>query len=164
LPLLPLIAGERVPCVEQLGETHPPIPRSLRRRVGRDHAGREDRLHRQLGYGHPHQYRHQHGWQADPPQCLCRSDRDHAGREDRLRRRRGSLTGTIIPISTGTNTAGTPIRVGVSANVLAITRDGKTLYAAAVNRVIPISTATNTPGKPIHIPIRGAHPSAVITP
>lgn len=32
---------------------------------------------------------------------------------------------------------------------MAITPDGKTLYAAARQGVVPISTATNTPGKPI---------------
>ena len=69
----------------------------------------------------------------------------------------------VVPISTATNTAGKPIRIGAGVTI-AITPDGKTLYAATVNKVIPISTATNTPGKPIRIPIHGAHPFPVITP
>jgi DNA-binding beta-propeller fold protein YncE len=56
--------------------------------------------------------------------------------------------GMVIPISTASNTAGKPIRIGNSLNI-AITSDGKTLYAAAVNKVVPISTATNSPGQPI---------------
>jgi DNA-binding beta-propeller fold protein YncE len=36
--------------------------------------------------------------------------------------------------------------------VIAITPDGKTVYAAAGNKVVPISTATNRPGKPIRLP------------
>ena len=39
-----------------------------------------------------------------------------------------------------------------SAPSIAITPDGKTVYAAAHNKVVPISTATNTPGKPIRLP------------
>ena len=60
-------------------------------------------------------------------------------------------TGRVVPISTATGTPGTPIRVGVGATI-AITPDGKTLYAAAQNKVVPISTATNTPGQPIRLP------------
>ena len=73
------------------------------------------------------------------------------------------LSGAVIPISTATNTPGKPIPIGAGVTI-AITPDGKTLYAAAAHKVIPISTATNTPGKPIRIPIRDAHPSVVITP
>jgi DNA-binding beta-propeller fold protein YncE len=71
--------------------------------------------------------------------------------------------GAVVPISTATNTAGKPIRIGTDVTI-AMTPDGKTLYAATVNKLVPISTATNTPGRPIHIPIRGDHPFAVITP
>jgi hypothetical protein len=59
-------------------------------------------------------------------------------------------TGRVIPISTATSTPGKPIRIGVGT-VIAITPDGKTVYAAAQNKVVPISTATNTPGKPIRL-------------
>ena len=65
----------------------------------------------------------------------------------------GRPVDTIVPISTATNTAGKPIRVGSPADALAITPDGKTLYAASStatrNTVTPISTATNRAGKPI---------------
>jgi hypothetical protein len=56
--------------------------------------------------------------------------------------------GTITPISIASNTPRKPIRLRFNGET-AITPDGKTLYAAAVNKVVPISTATNTPGKPI---------------
>ena len=58
----------------------------------------------------------------------------------------------LVPINTVTNTPGKPIRVGSGATI-AITPDGKTLYAGTMNKVVPVSTATNTPGKPI--PLRG---------
>ena len=65
----------------------------------------------------------------------------------------GCYDHTVTPISTATNTAGKPIRVGSPADALAITPDGKTLYAASStatrNAVTPISTATNRAGKPI---------------
>jgi hypothetical protein len=134
LPLLPLIAGERVPCVEQLGETHPPIPRDCHERGG-------FHLDRDAAFG-------------DASAAITPD-----GKTAYI-----ASSGMVTPINTGTNTAGKPIRLSVYADQIVITPDGKTVYAAAVNRVIPISTATNTPGKPIHIPIRGAHPSAVITP
>jgi DNA-binding beta-propeller fold protein YncE len=65
--------------------------------------------------------------------------------------------GTVIPISTATNTPGTPIRIGagIPAEDIAFTPDGKTAYVAnfegPTGRVVPISTATGTPGKPILI-------------
>jgi hypothetical protein len=46
---------------------------------------------------------------------------------------------------------------------LAITPDGKTVYAATWGKVIPISTATSTPGKPIHI-VFGLPQAIAITP
>jgi DNA-binding beta-propeller fold protein YncE len=61
--------------------------------------------------------------------------------------RDGLTGGTIVPISTATGTVGKPIHIASSD--IAITADGKTLYAAARQGVVPISTATNTPGKPI---------------
>lgn len=80
--------------------------------------------------------------------------------------------GAVVPISTATNTAGKPIPAGGAVSI-AITPDGKTLYAAGiinnslstpVNQVLPISTATNTPGQPIRIPIQVGLPAGVITP
>jgi len=35
---------------------------------------------------------------------------------------------------------------------MVITPDGKTVYAAGLNKVVPISTTTNRPGKPIRLP------------
>jgi DNA-binding beta-propeller fold protein YncE len=59
-------------------------------------------------------------------------------------------TGEVTPISTATNTAGNPIRVGCDPYFLAITPDGKTVWVANGDRTLPpISTATNTPGKSI---------------
>jgi len=80
-----------------------------------------------------------------------------------------SFSGSILPISTATNTPGKPIRVTSARRpyVLGIvfSPDGKTAYAAAgslvpipgsptqINpaAVIPVNTATNTPGKPIRL-------------
>jgi DNA-binding beta-propeller fold protein YncE len=71
-------------------------------------------------------------------------------------------SGTLTPIRTATNTAGTPIPVGISAYAIAITRHGKTAYVVAGGRVIPIQTATNTVGPPI---TAGSNPQAIaITP
>jgi DNA-binding beta-propeller fold protein YncE len=71
--------------------------------------------------------------------------------------------GAVTPISTATNQPGNPIRIGASL-VIALTPNGKTLYAAALNKVIPISTATNTPGKPPPPVSTGYPPEIVITP
>jgi DNA-binding beta-propeller fold protein YncE len=67
----------------------------------------------------------------------------------------------VYPIATATNTMEKPIRAGRrlgSYYQMAITPDGKTLYAVSSNTpfkgpsaVIPIATATNKPGKPIKI-------------
>jgi YVTN family beta-propeller protein len=72
--------------------------------------------------------------------------------------------GTVTPISTATNRAGKPIKVGLSPGGIAITPDGKTAYVA--NRIsgtiTPIATATGTPGTPINV---GRVPGAMaITP
>jgi DNA-binding beta-propeller fold protein YncE len=56
----------------------------------------------------------------------------------------------VTPISTATNRAGRPIHIGRSV-MIAITPDGKTLYATSPSAVIPVNTATNTPGKPIPV-------------
>ena len=73
-------------------------------------------------------------------------------------------SGTVTPISTVTNTAGKPIKVGTGPIAIAFTPDGKTAYVVCLgaDTVIPISTATNTPGTPIKV---GIHPYAIaITP
>jgi DNA-binding beta-propeller fold protein YncE len=63
----------------------------------------------------------------------------------------------VIPISTATNTAGKPIKIGgfPRAVAVAVTPDGKTAYvvsaSARTTRVTPVATATNTAGKPISI-------------
>jgi len=67
----------------------------------------------------------------------------------------------VTPISTITNTAGKPIRVGSGPSAIAVTPDGKTIYVAsfAAGTVTPITTATNTPGKPIKV---GNEPFALV--
>jgi YVTN family beta-propeller protein len=73
-------------------------------------------------------------------------------------------SGTVTPISTVTNTAGKPIKIGNGPAAIAITPDGKTVYVANTGSgtVTPISTATNTAGKPIKV---GDGPEAIaITP
>jgi DNA-binding beta-propeller fold protein YncE len=70
----------------------------------------------------------------------------------------GSHGATVTPISTATNTPGTPIHVGggqlgwSAVGQIVITPDGKTAYVTGPGTVTPISTATNIPGTPIHIP------------
>jgi DNA-binding beta-propeller fold protein YncE len=79
------------------------------------------------------------------------------------------LSGSIVPISTATNTPGKPIRLatGKTSYVAGIvfSPDGKTAYAAAGSlfptestgpllnpaAVVPINTVTNKPGKPIRV-------------
>jgi DNA-binding beta-propeller fold protein YncE len=70
--------------------------------------------------------------------------------------------GEIYPIATATNTVEKPIKTGPAAggyNQMAITPDGKALYAVSSNvlfrgqsYVIPIATAANKRGTPIKIP------------
>jgi DNA-binding beta-propeller fold protein YncE len=58
----------------------------------------------------------------------------------------------LIPVATGTNTPGKPIRLGARPVAIAFTPSGKTAYIIDNRRsVIPLATATNTPGKPIKI-------------
>jgi DNA-binding beta-propeller fold protein YncE len=57
---------------------------------------------------------------------------------------------------------GRPFRIGL-ALAIAITPDGKTVYAAAQDKVVPISTATNKPGQPIRLRY-GLPDGLVITP
>ena len=56
------------------------------------------------------------------------------------------LNGTVTPINTATNTAGTPIAVGANPYGIAMTPDGTTVYVANNNgnTVSVINTATNT--------------------
>jgi DNA-binding beta-propeller fold protein YncE len=64
----------------------------------------------------------------------------------------------LARISTATNTAGQPIRIGTLGG-LAFTPDGKTAYVEGhTGAIIPISTATNTPGQPIPVPMPGYRP------
>jgi YVTN family beta-propeller protein len=63
---------------------------------------------------------------------------------------------TVTPINTGTNTAGTPIRLGQPPGSIAVTPDGRTVYVVSDGSseftdgtVTPIATASNTAGKPI---------------
>jgi outer membrane autotransporter protein len=67
-------------------------------------------------------------------------------------------TGFITPINTATNTAGTPIDVGLNPRGVVASPDGKTIYVANLivyslgeGTVTPINTATNTPGTPIPV-------------
>lgn len=56
--------------------------------------------------------------------------------------------GDVTPIQTATNIAGATLSVGGEVFHIAITPDGKTVYASDynLNSVIPIQTATNTAG------------------
>jgi hyaluronoglucosaminidase len=69
--------------------------------------------------------------------------------------------GTVTPITTATNTAGKPIRVGGDPTAIAATQDGKTAYVVSftAGTVTPITTATGTPGKPIKV---GKEPFALV--
>ena len=80
-----------------------------------------------------------------------------------------SLSGSILPISTATDTPGKPIRLASGTRPfvggIVFSPDGKTAYAAAGSlafgpgwtthlrpaAVVPINTATNTPGTPIRL-------------
>ena len=59
--------------------------------------------------------------------------------------------GTVVPIDTATNTAGTPITVGSDPVSIAIAPNGVTAYVVndGDGTVTPINTATNTAGTPI---------------
>jgi hyaluronoglucosaminidase len=74
-------------------------------------------------------------------------------------------SGTVTPIATATNRAGPAIKVGDNPHAIAITPDGRTLYAAnwgEPGMVTPIATAGKKPG---HAVRTGIYPDAmVITP
>ncbi len=59
----------------------------------------------------------------------------------------------MTPISTATNTARKPIKVGAHPVAIAITPDGKTACVASrgPGTVTPIDTATGSTGKPIKV-------------
>jgi hyaluronoglucosaminidase len=70
--------------------------------------------------------------------------------------------GRLTPITTATNTAGKPIKVGCLPLAAAVTPDGQTIYVTSeAGTVTPIAAATGRPGKPIKIEGPGA---IVITP
>jgi YVTN family beta-propeller protein/autotransporter-associated beta strand protein len=67
-------------------------------------------------------------------------------------------TGFLTPINTATNTAGTPIDVGLNPRGVVASPDGKTIYVANLivsslgeGTVTPVNTATNTAGTPIPV-------------
>jgi DNA-binding beta-propeller fold protein YncE len=79
----------------------------------------------------------------------------------------GPHGGTVTPVNTATNTPGKPIQYsppGTAAGVIAITPDGKTVYATTGPDVTPISTATNTAGTPIHVVVGSVFQVIAITP
>ena len=64
-----------------------------------------------------------------------------------------AVSNTVTPVVTGSNTPGTPIKVGSGPDVLAISPDGRILYVANAvsNTVTPVVTGSNTPGTPIKV-------------
>jgi len=72
------------------------------------------------------------------------------------------VDGNVVPISTATNTAGTPIRVSgyPGPGNIVISPDGRTAYTFTDNDgphkqiVTPISIPANTPGKAITVTAR----------
>src|SRR6185312_6841248 len=62
-------------------------------------------------------------------------------------------SGTVTPISTATNDAGKPIKVGHSPCSMAITPDGRMVYVTnqMAGTVTPINTRTNRAGQPIKV-------------
>jgi YVTN family beta-propeller protein len=64
-----------------------------------------------------------------------------------------AASGTVTPISTATNTAEQPIKVGTGPNAIAITPNGATAYVlnSGSGTVTPINTTTNTAGSAISV-------------
>jgi DNA-binding beta-propeller fold protein YncE len=58
-----------------------------------------------------------------------------------------TITDTVTPVNTVTNTPGKPIKVGNSPGSMAITPDGRTVYVSSSLGIVPINTATNKAGK-----------------
>src|SRR5215468_4462901 len=72
-------------------------------------------------------------------------------------------SGSVTPISAGSDTPGKPIKVGKELYSMAVTPDGKTIYVGRYGRAVtPIATATNTLGKPISL--SGAAWAIAVTP
>ena len=72
--------------------------------------------------------------------------------------------GTVVPVSTATNTPGRAIHIGGFAGQITFTPDGKTAYVEGLGgTIVPFSTVTNQPGQPIRVPY-GMPGGAVITP
>jgi YVTN family beta-propeller protein len=69
--------------------------------------------------------------------------------------------GTVTPVSTATNRAGRPIRVGRGPVGIAITPDGRTAYVTNSDSgtVTPINTFTNRAGRPVKV---GPNPGAIV--
>jgi YVTN family beta-propeller protein len=65
------------------------------------------------------------------------------------------MAGTVTPISTRTDRAGKPIKVGFMASMITVTPDGTTAYVGTANTVVPFSTATGAVGKAIGVAPRG---------
>jgi DNA-binding beta-propeller fold protein YncE len=61
------------------------------------------------------------------------------------------VLGTVTPISTATDKAGAPIKVGLNPSAIVIAPDGRTAYVTSDFGVTPITLATNTAGPPIRI-------------
>ncbi len=72
----------------------------------------------------------------------------------------GYSTGSVIPITVTSGTAGTAIPVGADPVAIAVTPDGSTAYVvnAGDGTLTPISLATDSPGAPISV---GVAPRAI---
>ena len=125
----------------------------------RYHAGRQDRLRRQLRRGdrHADQHRDQHRRQADQhgshPRAIAITPDGRTAYVANSGAENVPHSATVTPIRVATGTAGKPIGLAGPPQAIAITPNGKTAYVSTgpVNTVVPISTATNTAGKPISI-------------
>jgi YVTN family beta-propeller protein len=74
-------------------------------------------------------------------------------------------SGTVTPIATAANTAGSPIKVGAEPATIAITPDSGTAYVVLAaggadwGGVVPVDTATLTAQKLINI---GGQPGGIV--
>lgn len=57
----------------------------------------------------------------------------------------------VVPVFTATGSAGHPIGMSSPVARLAITPDGRTVYAPDARSVVPINAMTGRAGKPIHV-------------
>jgi YVTN family beta-propeller protein len=70
----------------------------------------------------------------------------------------------VTPVTLATHTVGAPVKTGLNTYSLAVTPNGKTVYAVnfSSNSVTPITTATDMAGTPVKV---GKQPDAIaITP